>query len=482
MNWFSKFKKKSTKKRGFNGGVIGRLLGDILGGGSPTKIDFDLSALPTLRALSRDLALNDPYMAKYIDMARNNIIGKGVKLQSMAVNLNGSVDEAARNEIERAWKKAQRNLDITGTQSLTSLAKSAVSSATIDGEFILIKHLVKKELKLQLVDAMAFDTTLLSKISSTGSYIRLGVDYDRFGKPTGYFIKRDDNKDIYYHYGGANYERIDAADVIHGFIREFPNQSRGIPWGASTLTTHHQLKGYMEAAVIAARWGASKMGFWSAPAGQSFTGASEDADGHRSVDVQPGEIDEMPDGFNFQTFNPDYPHEQFGEFVKTCLRRIASGLKVSYNSLANDLENVSFSSMRSGLQEERENWCSKQQFMIDDFYRPIFEAWLKLELLAGRILVAGKPLKAVDFDKFADVEWQPRVWPWIDPLKDVKANAEAVATGQKSLSKVQRSNGEDRETIARELEIDVDRMSTIGIDITGGANLANKPTYDGNIK
>ncbi|MCI0539082.1 MAG: phage portal protein [Verrucomicrobiales bacterium] len=72
------------------------------------------------------------------------------------------------------------------------------------------------------------------------------------------------------------------------------------------------------------------------------------------MEVSPGQFETRPVGFEFQTFDPQHPTQAFPFFVKTFLRGIASGLGVSYNTLANELEGVNFSSIRAGVSDERE--------------------------------------------------------------------------------------------------------------------------------
>lgn len=52
----------------------------------------------------------------------------------------------------------------------------------------------------------------------------------------------------------------------------------------------------------------------------------------------PGTFDVLPEGYDMRAFDSKYPTEAFDPFTKAILRRIASGLDVAYNGLANDLE------------------------------------------------------------------------------------------------------------------------------------------------
>jgi len=86
------------------------------------------------------------------------------------------------------------------------------------------------------------------------------------------------------------------------------------------------------------------------------------------------------------------------------LRGIASGMGVSYNSLAGDLEGANYSSLRQGALEDRDYWKTLQQWFIDHFMYPIYEAWLECAILSGALA----PLKASNAEKYKSVNFYPR--------------------------------------------------------------------------
>jgi lambda family phage portal protein len=145
------------------------------------------------------------------------------------------------------------------------------------------------------------------------------------------------------------------------------------------------------------------------------------------------------------------------------LRGFASGWGVAYNNLANDLEGVNFSSIRQGKLDERDNWKDLQEWLIEQLIEPVFEAWLPRQLLAGRIKVNGKPLKAERLDKYRNVSWQPRRWEWIDPRADMDAAERSVQNLIDSPSQVIRNQGRDPQTVWRELARDIEAMKAAGI-------------------
>jgi capsid protein len=121
------------------------------------------------------------------------------------------------------------------------------------------------------------------------------------------------------------------------------------------MTQLKQLNGYLEAELVASRTSASKMGFFTSPDGEGFTGDGEAQVGNdRNMNVEAGSFVQLPNGVDFKAFDPNHPTSQFESFIKSVLRQIASGLNIPYNELANDLEGVSYSSLRQSVLEASE--------------------------------------------------------------------------------------------------------------------------------
>ena len=94
---------------------------------------------------------------------------------------------------------------------------------------------------------------------------------------------------------------------------------------------------------------------------------------------------------------------------------------MSYNSLANDLEGVNYSSMRVGAIDERDNWKTIQGWMIDDFLDQVFGDWLEMTLLTNRL-----SLPYSKYEKFNAPDWRGRTFDWVDPTKDIEAELACV--------------------------------------------------------
>ena len=133
---------------------------------------------------------------------------------------------------------------------------------------------------------------------------------------------------------------------------------------APVMKALHQLDGYLEAELIAAGLAAAKSLFLVSPDGAAYDGDSFE-DFAPILDAEPRSITQLKPGTEIQPWNPDHPMTAFKEFHASVLRSVASGLGISFVSLSNNLEGVSYSSIRQGATEERDNLKIIQKFLLN---------------------------------------------------------------------------------------------------------------------
>lgn len=433
--------------RRFEGAQVSRLTASWMAGSA--SIDEELRRdLDALRNRSRDLCKNDAYAAKFMRMVRNNVVGaQGFVLQCAAVENDGKPDTQANKAIEAAWYRQCRpgNFDVTGQLSADDFWRTAICGVARDGELLARKVRGNGRgeygYQLQLLDPARLDTNFNREATPGSNAIIMGVEVDSYRKPVAYHLF----KHLRASASSRERDRVPAAEIIHRFIPWEIEQTRGLPWMHSAMHLLRQLGGYREAAVIAARIGASKMGIYTRT-GQDIQppNEGEDADGNFITSAEPGTFEVAPDGYDLKTWDPNYPHDQFDVFCKAALRGISSGIGVAYPSLGNDLEGVNFSSIRSGVLEEREEWMVIQAWLIATTLVEVFEDWLAWSLMRGSIrLQNGSALPAGKLDKFREHTWQGRRWSWVDPLKDVEASVLAIANNLASPQQIAAQTGRD---------------------------------------
>lgn len=417
------------------------------------------ASVDALRARSRQLARDNPHWRKYLTMVRDNIVGPaGFTLQARVYDAPQRPDRLANDALEAAWAAwCQRGVcEITGKHSFASLCRMLAATAARDGEFLLRKVRGSAAgpwgFALQVLDIDRLDTAYNRAPAAGQTAIRMGIEIDDFGRPVAYHLRNRHPGDVYYTAGAqeGTRERVPADQVIHGYISDRPEQLRGVPWGHAAMGTVNNLAGYQEAAIVAARAGASKMGFFTTPDGQveTLADARDPASGDLYMDMEAGVVKGLPPGTQFQPFDPDYPTAMYDAFVQSTLRDVATGLCVAYHSLGNNLEGVSFSSIRSGTLEERDAWMVLQAWLVDELLDPIYAEWLRMSLSLGLVTMPnGSALPVTKAAKFAAHLWQARRWEWVDPLKDVEADLAAIRAGLKAPQDVAAKMGQDYEDV-----------------------------------
>lgn len=419
--------------RRFAAARIDRLSADWLA--TETSLNQELrSDLNRLRSRGRDLLQNNDYAVKFAGMCKTNIIGPGgVRLQVRIEDSPGKQDRLANTAIETAWKDWSGACDITGQQSLRDLCNTLVGGLPADGEFLVRMVLGqdagnKYRIALQAVDVDRIDTSCNVGATANTNAIIMGVEVDGYRRPVAlHLFAAHPNDGVT---SSRQRMRLPMAEVLHCFKRERAEQMRGIPWMAPGMLSLHHLGNFKLSALLAAEHGANHYGFFTTPDGQAPIGGVDDTTGQQITASQPGTYDTLPTGVTFQPHESKYPNEVFGPFVKTTLQRIASGWRVAYHSLANDLEGVSYSSIRSGALEERDRWADDQEWFISVFMEPVYRMWLQMALLNGAITMPnGAALPAAKLTKFSQHEWQARRWEWVDPKGDMEAKILAVKAG-----------------------------------------------------
>ena len=434
-------------KRMYAGAAVNRLTGDQVW--SIININRDIqSSLRILKARSRQLAKDNSYFKSFINKSERNILGPdGIKLQMRVTDDTGAIDSAANTELEEAWEDWGRAPSVMSdwsdpycvqsNQSWLDVQRLVVRSWKIDGSAIVRRFRGWQgnpyAFAIQVLDSNSLDFWYNAESTPNGNKNRIvmGVEINEYGCPVAYYFRSNTMEvDPSANANAKNLERIrvPASEISHIYSVDFPGQVVGVPVCSSAILNLNMLQGYSEAELVAARAAACKMGFYlTTKNGNEEGGDSVGEDGEMQEDYESGKMRLLPEGVDVKFNDPTHPNGNYGGFVKSQLREVAAGLGVAYNSLANDLENVNFSSMRAGSLEERDGWKLDQAFLVEKLCVPTFSEWLMCYLaLSGK---SKLPFKK--FTKFNRPNFRPRVFPWVDPAQDTMSNLTLMSAGMK---------------------------------------------------
>jgi capsid protein len=129
------------------------------------------------------------------------------------------------------------------------------------------------------------------------------------------------------------------------------------------------------------------------------------------------------------------------------------------------MSQVNYSSARQGLLEDQRTYSMWQKFLREHFCIEVYT-----EFLISAVL--SKQLDIPDFWKdkrrYLKHVWIAPGWSWIDPLKEVGANAKALETGQDTLMRICAERGEDWREVIKQMAAEIKMAEELGVNLTGG--------------
>jgi len=438
---------------------------------SSSTLDRDLHGqLDIQRREARRLARENPLVKQYLHLLTTNVIGStGMRLQAQVRNNDGNLNKIMNDRIEAAWGEFWKSPWADGRLSGVHGEHVLLKAVANDGEaFVRMVpgYPNKFGFALQMIDAELVDHSYNSARTGNDNEIRLGVEIDSWGRPVGFWCWSG--------FAGQGIDRkrifIPAAEIIHLYDPDRIAQTRGVTWHYSIMLPLKMINGFVEAVLVAERTAACAFPVFKQ---SDLSDIDENAKDFK-IELNPGSGFTLPAGLSMESFTPSHPGDRLGDFIKAGQRFISSGWGVSYNALANDLEGVNYSSMRSGLLIERDRWRVLQEWWIDRFRTPVYAEFTRCALLTGALKLDSR-----DPAEFSAVKWIPRGWLWVDPLKDVNAAVISIENGLGCRTDYLAEQGRDFEDVCERLKDEKLVATAAGLDFSNAAVTAkdvNKQT------
>lgn len=465
----------NIEKKSFIAAQVNRYTSDWIFGVSQINKDIK-EGKEILLARSRDAAINDPYVVKYIRTYVKNVCGpEGFKLRVKSYDLkNGKkvYDNVANTIIQEAFEDwGRKYCTIKRNITFRMLCQQIIGTMVRDGEVFIRKvynDKYKYGISLQVIETeycpMRYNVDRLSN----GNYIYMGIEYDGItNEPVKYYFYKNQKINQRNVPTSGDLISFNADQIIHLYDSEFVDQARGYPIIAPVLLKLHHLNSYEEAILMKARAVAATTGVIERKdniAGgfgniNNIVGGVQESDTTTVKPIEPLEPFIVPDGYIFREFDPKAPTGQEGPFIKHQLRSIASGLDISYITLASDYESVNYTSSRTALLDERDTWELRQLRFIEMFLEPVFESFLFSAIMTGKI-----NLPISKFDKFNQPWFYGRRWKWVNPVDEVNANAIAIQTNQATLEDILAERGLELEDIISQKKYEKELIEAAGLN------------------
>ena len=429
-----------------------------------------VNALAEVRAKARYLGRNSPAMRRYIQLMRMNILGQhGFRFQSRVRRADGSMDKTLNDRVETQWMLWWDQPHVDGRTTGIDTLRTTIAQWCQDGEVLwelVVNPIYRDRVAINPLEPDYLDETLNTVNPATGQQIRMSVEYNPLGRIVAYHLLTSHPGDMTWYRPETNtrYRRVPAENIIHVRDAERAGQTRGTPPAASIINPVKMLDGYREATTVGRRLRAALMGFFyrdqPGPAGiAEIADTQDDTDHMLEMTMEPGVLKELPPGLRFDKFDPGGEQTDYKAFVHQEKTEIATGLGISVMSLGMETSGVSYSAGRTITVEDRDYYREMQAFFIRNAMVPLFKFWLRMNMLSETSDIPPSRMDAV----LAKHVFRARGWDWVDPAKDVKANAEAIATGQKSLTAILAERGVDIDDHLDEIEAERQAIADKGL-------------------
>ncbi|MGA2637437.1 phage portal protein [Methylocella sp.] len=391
---------------------------------------------------ARYAAYNQPLIASCISAFVSNMIGPGIRI----VPATGDAD--LDKILSQSFEDKTDTIDFFGRQTFYGLQSTLATRYFVDGESIALMVNESDDFKIKIVDQSQVDNTANIQQEDGGIAIA-GVVLDPTGRPKAY--------DFYRNYIAGlpllqNLERvrIPAEDVLHFFRVETAGQVRGLSHLSASLLRAKEHDGYCDAQLLRMRTGAMLCGFVTDADGTLL----QDAPGEASL--EPGTIQRLKPGESYTQNEATKIGAEVNDHEKSVIREICAGAGVPSFMVTFDLSEVNFSSARVGILEFRKKIAAHQDAFAFSVLRPVWRRFVTTEILSGRL---DAPLNE---DTLRHRCISPKQ-EWLQPDKDVAAEATAIAAGLMSRKEAVAARGWDIETIDAEFAADKAREERLGL-------------------
>ena len=433
---------------------------------TPYELGEILNVLPdfnSLRLRSHEADLKSDVVKIITNKFFKWIIGSGLKMQSEPVIEVLKSEAITRDNLTtfkdgvesrfNLWSRSKRT-DYKEEDNLHVQANNLLKATFLGGDALVVLRVENGELNVQVIDGQQVETPRLNDnfqkaAQKRGNIIRHGIEKDKRGRKVAFYVRVEKENSIL-----GDYERIPARGEKTGrkmawmvyFDKHRIDHDRGIGGLTAILEKIEKLDRYTEATVGSAEERA-KMAY--------FIEHSRDSDGsnpmieklRKSMGNESGAtVDSYSEGdksvkliattTSKQAFNLPIGAKvvmptagsveiEYPEFWKAVFNSLAAAVDIP-PEVALQMYNSNYSASRAAINGWQHLMNVFRQKFTDDFYKPIFELWLELEVLKSKVTAPGY-LKAIQqknwfaLEAYSNCRFTGTNMPHIDPKKEIDA-------------------------------------------------------------
>jgi lambda family phage portal protein len=414
-----------------------------------TSANAEISAgLSKLQEKSHDLARNNPYFVRALNVIVSNTVGAGIIGKIKGRN------KTQEKKLSELWNQVTESslCDVEGRNNFYFLQALAMRTIVESGELVALKVIDTESPKIKLLES-----EFIANVKDQSPYVQ-GVKLDSNGKPVAFVIYKRHPGD-----GStlpSDTVEISSESVIHAYKQDRPGQVRGTPWSHAVIENLKDFADWQTATLIRQKVAACWGGFITTNNASGLSASDLKERRENELTMSPSTFRYLGDGESVTMANPPGV-DGYSEYVRETMRAVSAGMGISYEAMTGDYSQVNFSSGRMGHIEFRrniDNW--RWNLLIPQLCEPFFKMFLQWAKLRG-----------IDIEG-ARIEWVPPAHVMIDPTKEINAEKEAVRAGFKSRSRVILESGNDPETTLQEIKKEREAALAAGLSFDTDAPVA----------
>lgn len=413
-----------------------------------------------------------PLFAGAVANAEAFVVADGIVPQLVAPMGSSDRHKKQLQEIEdrfMKWAKDRTKCDTEGRLNFFEMTALTERQEGEFGEFIAIDNYSRKGgYSVHMTEPLNLQDLGFHRVhgQSNGNNIWRGIEYNPNTKrPVAYHFTDPADANSFYK---TETIRIPANRVHHGFKTVRAGQMRGISPFASVILSSYQLRDYIGAELTSQNLSSRWMAFVTAPP----SGFHSDYTNEDNVELNStynkyvksldyATIEYLKHGeqvhMNTQTRSSN-GLESFNEIIT---RYIATAYQMPYELISQNYSGLNFTTLRAVRNDFKQQLRPKWQRKISQFCQPIFEAWLRHEVLSGTLNI---PDYFSNPEKYTTVKWITPTLASIDPLKEFSADLMKVRAGVKSIQQVIKEEGEDPDKVLDELKTWQEKLNEAGLN------------------
>lgn len=427
-------------------------------GGWTTQGDTKINTLVQnssgiLRARARQLVRDMPAMATAIDRLVDHQVGKGSTLQCRIKGADGNLNTILNQQIEDAWKYWCDEADETGRLHFDEIQQLACRQEYEIGEYIFIKKRTRMNGRYLPFSLMVLESDQLTSQARplTGNDIIEGVEYEkRTGRAVAYHFDDPDrwNKTL----------RIPAEQVIIGYKTLRPGQLRGVTPLAPVLLLSHSLRDYLDAEVSTAQRAARWLAFVTSPNPQetmaAFGAATSsvytDSNDQAKYTMEMGNavVDFLKTGEDVTIANHNRPGDAFTPFVRHLLQTFAATVGCTYELVSGDYE-LKYTGARVARNDMNKALGVRRARLIRQLCENVRREFMDWAVLTGKVDI---PDYFRNPAPYMNAVWMHDGQDAIDPLREGRAEADAILNKTRSPQEILIARGRDPEQVLDEFK------------------------------